>query len=85
MMNLKELNHLLDLNYDDTLNDELLDTTRDNIRAVLKDIEQLCKIYVKEGNYIDRESFDSLQDAYNKLTDAEAAIGEWHYMFDIID
>ena len=64
---LKHLNHMLDLNYDDILDNELIDNAIDSMKALADNIHSTYYIYKEEGNYIDEDAYELLNKTYQRL------------------
>ena len=64
---LKDLNHMLNLNYDTILNDDLIDNARVAMLMLANHIEEVWNVYKEEGYYVDEDAYDLLNKTYAKL------------------
>lgn len=64
---LKDLNHMLNLNYDTILNDDLIDNARVAMLMLANHIEEVWNVYKEEGYYVDNEGRALLNETYKNL------------------
>lgn len=64
---LTNLNHVLNLNYDKVLDDDLIENARVSMLMLANHIEEVWEVYKEEGYYIDDKAFALLNETYKDL------------------
>ncbi len=75
MRNLKQVNHLLDLNYDCIIDREKISLALKSIEELQDEMERVYKHYCESGDYIDEESISVIEGVYAMLEKTRKVIG----------
>lgn len=64
---LKHLNHVLNLNYDTILDEEVINNALDSLKELMNNIHETYFIIKEEGHYIDDDAYNLMNRVYHDI------------------